>query len=38
LGTVDPRDDIIDLACGAGFYTALLQQATQGVVYGVDIS
>lgn len=30
--------DCIDLACGAGFYTVLLRERTDGKVYGVDLS
>jgi ubiquinone/menaquinone biosynthesis C-methylase UbiE len=31
-------EDIIDLACGTGFYTRILREKTSGKVYGVDIS
>lgn len=32
------NEDVIDLACGGGYYTRLLREKTKGKVYGVDIS
>jgi ubiquinone/menaquinone biosynthesis C-methylase UbiE len=32
------NEDVIDLACGEGFYTRILREKTKGKVYGVDIS
>lgn len=28
----------IDLACGGGFYTRIIRNMTDGLVYGVDLS
>ena len=32
------NENIIDLGCGDGFYTRILNQKTTGKVFGVDIS
>ena len=32
------NEDIIDLACGSGFWTQNIRNRTKGKVYGVDIS
>lgn len=32
------NEDIIDLACGTGYYTRIFREKTDGKVYGVDIS
>ena len=37
LGDVKGKD-VVDLACGSGFYTAMIRERTEGVVYGVDLS
>jgi ubiquinone/menaquinone biosynthesis C-methylase UbiE len=31
-------EDIIELACGTGFYTRIFREKTSGLVYGADIS
>jgi ubiquinone/menaquinone biosynthesis C-methylase UbiE len=31
-------EDVIDLACGEGFYPRRIRQRTKGRVYGADIS
>jgi ubiquinone/menaquinone biosynthesis C-methylase UbiE len=37
LGDISGKD-VLDLACGEGFFTRLIKQKTTGKVYGVDIS
>lgn len=32
------NEDVIDLACGEGFYTRMMRNMTSGKVYGVDFS
>ena len=38
LGQDLGEQDILDMACGEGFYTRKLRQLTSGEVFGVDIS
>jgi ubiquinone/menaquinone biosynthesis C-methylase UbiE len=32
------NEDVLDLACGTGFYTRVMRSMTTGKVYGIDIS
>jgi ubiquinone/menaquinone biosynthesis C-methylase UbiE len=32
------NEDVLDLACGTGFYTRIIKTITTGKVYGIDIS
>lgn len=38
IGDLIENSDVIDLACGTGYYTRILREKTKGEVYGVDIS
>ena len=37
LGKLE-NENVVDMACGEGFYTRLIRSKTKGEVYGVDIS
>lgn len=32
------NENVIDLACGTGFYTKIVREKTTGIVYGVDMN
>jgi ubiquinone/menaquinone biosynthesis C-methylase UbiE len=32
------NEDVVDLACGEGFYTRMMRRMTSGKVYGFDFS